>query len=60
MTNATKAGVISALNALLGLLIAFGVPLTEVQTAAVLGFGNAVLGVWVGLTYKNSPKRTDE
>jgi len=60
LTNATKAGIIAALNALLGLLIAFGVPLSDVQTAAILGFGNAVLAVVVGLTYQNSPKRVPE
>lgn len=57
MTNATKAGVITCLNALLGLLLAFGVPLSTVQTGAILAFGNAVLGLVVALTYKQSAKR---
>lgn len=57
MTNATKAGVIALVNALLGAAVAFGVPLTEVQTGAVLAVANAALGLWVGLTYKNSPAR---
>jgi hypothetical protein len=60
VTNATKAGVIAALNALLALLIAFNVPLSDTQTAAILGLGNAVLGLWVGLTYQNSPKRVPD
>lgn len=60
MTNATKAAVIAVLNAALGLLVAFGVSLTEVQTAAILALGNSVLALWVGLTYKNSPTRVPD
>ena len=57
MTNSTKAAVIAVLNAALGLAVAFGVNLSDAQTASILGFGNAVLALWVGLTYKNSAKR---
>lgn len=57
MTNATKALLIAVLNAGLGLAVAFGVDLTDAQTAGILGFGNAVLALAVGLTYKASPKR---
>ena len=57
MTNATKATVIAVLNAALGLAVAFGVPLTETQTGAILAFGNAALALVVGLTYKSSPAR---
>lgn len=57
MTNATKAVIITVLNAGLGLAVAFGVSLSDAQTAAILGFGNAVLAAVVGLTYKDSPKR---
>lgn len=57
MTNATKANIIAAINASLGLAIAFGVSLTEIQTAATLVFANAVLALFVGVTFKNSPKR---
>lgn len=57
MTNATKAVIITVLNAGLGLAVAFGVSLSDAQTAAILGFGNAVLAAIVGLTYKDSPKR---
>ena len=57
MTNATKAAVIAALNTALGLAVAFGAPLTETQTGAILAFGNALLALVVGLTYKNSPAR---
>lgn len=60
MTNSTKAAIIAVLNAALGLLLAFGVPITEVQTAAILALGNSVLGLWVGLTYKNSPTRVPD
>ena len=57
MTNATKAVIITVLSAGLGLAVAFGVSLSDAQTAAILGFGNAVLAAVVGLTYKDSPKR---
>ena len=60
MTNATKGGIIAALNAFLGLLVAFGVPFTDAQTAAILGFGNAALALWVGLTRENSAKRVPD
>lgn len=60
MTNSTKAAIIAVLNAALGLLIAFGVPVTETQTAAILALGNSVLALWVGLTYKNSPTRVPD
>ncbi len=57
MTNALKASVIAALNAGLGLAVVFGVPLSEVQIGAIMTFANALLAVWVGLTYKYSPMR---
>ncbi len=60
MTNATKANIIAALNALLGLLLAFGVPLSDIQTAAILVFANAAAGMFVGVTFKSSPKRVPE
>lgn len=60
MTNATKANIIAALNALLGLLVAFGVDVTEAQTAAILVFANAIGIIAVSLTFKSSPKRIPE
>lgn len=60
MTNALKAAIIAALNAGLGVLVAFGVELTDAQMAAVLGFGNAVLALWIALSYKNSPNWPSE
>lgn len=60
MTNASKGVVISVLNAALGLAVAFGVNLSDLQTAAILGFGNAVLALVVLATYKDSPKRTPD
>lgn len=57
MTNATKATIIAVLNTALGLAVAFGLNLTDTQTAAVLGFGNALLGLIVLVTYKQSRKR---
>jgi len=60
MTNTTKANIIASINAGLGLAIAFGVSLTEVQTGAIIVTVNAVLGLIVGLTYKNSAKRVPD
>ena len=60
MTNATKAGAIALVNALLGAAVAFGAPLSDAQVGAVLTVANAALGLWVGLTYKNSSKRLPE
>ena len=57
MTNAVKAGIIAAINAALGLAVALGAPLTDVQTGAMLALGNAVLSLFVLVTYKDSPKR---
>ena len=31
-----------------------------VLALSILGLGNAVLGLWVGLTYQNSPKRVPD
>lgn len=57
MTNATKAQIIVVINALLALLQSFGVDLTDQQQGAILVLVNAGLGLWVGLTYKDSVKR---
>jgi 4-hydroxybenzoate polyprenyltransferase len=57
MTNTTKALIISAINSALGLAIAFGVNITEVQTGAIIVFANAFGALVVGLTYKSSAKR---
>jgi hypothetical protein len=47
-------------NAALGLAVLFGVPLTDEQTGGILGLLNALGVLWVGLTYKDSPKRIPE
>lgn len=57
MTNATKAQIIVVINAILALLQAFGVDLTDEQQGAILVVINALLGLWVGLTYNQSRKR---
>lgn len=56
-TNAVKAQVIAWITALIGLLIAFGVPLTDVQEGAILTFVGATGSIYVGLTYTKSHKR---
>lgn len=57
ITNTTKANIIAAINALMGLAIVFGVNLSEAQTGAIIVAVNAVLTLYVGLTYKDSAKR---
>lgn len=57
LTNATKANVIAVVNAVLGLLLSFGVSLSTDQIGSILGVVNALFVLWVSLTYKASPKR---
>lgn len=57
MTNATKALVIAFLNAATLAAVAFGLSLSDAQLVAVSAVENSGLALWVGLTYKNSPKR---
>lgn len=57
MTNATKAAIIAAINGVLGLAVAFHVVLTTPQIGAIDVAANALLGLFVIFTYKNSRKR---
>ncbi len=59
-TNATKAQVIALVNAVVALVTAFGLDISTEQLAALLAVVNAALSLWVGLTYKASPKRIPE
>jgi len=59
MTNALKAQIIVAINAILGLLQVFGVNMTDEQQGAIIVVANAILALWVGLTYSQSHKRVD-
>ncbi len=60
LTNATKAQIIIFVNALLGLLVAFGVDFSDAQRVAITTTVNAGLSVWVGFTYKDSPLRVPD
>jgi hypothetical protein len=60
LTNATKAALISFLNAALGLAVVFGADLSEEQIGAILTAANAFLGLYVALTYQLSPKRVPD
>lgn len=61
LTNANKGAVIVAVNSLLILLQAFFPDMiSQEQRAAVEGFVNAILGTWLALTYKDSPRRIPE
>jgi hypothetical protein len=59
-TNATKATIIALVNAAFALAIAFDIVLTQAQQGAILAFVNAGLAAYVGITYKDSPKRIAE
>lgn len=64
-TNAVKAGVIAAVNAATTLILATLVFLNvtvdldkfALLSVAVEGFVNTLLGLWILLTYRNSPTR---
>lgn len=60
ITNATKGLVIAVINAVLGLLVAFGVDLSAEQIGAILAVANTAGALFVALTYKNSPKRVPD
>ena len=60
LTNASKAQIIAVVNGMLGLVIAFGVTMTDAQQVSITTLVNAVLALWVGLTYKASPRRTPD
>ena len=57
ITNASKAQLLALVNAVLLLVVAFDVALTQAQIGAVGVAVNAVLSLWVGLTYGRSAKR---
>jgi hypothetical protein len=60
LTNAVKAAIISAVNAVLALLAAFGAGFSDAQNGAIIVAVNALLGLWVAVTYKNSPTRVPD
>lgn len=57
MTNATKGQIVAFVNSVLVLVVAFGVNLTDAQTAAVTVVVNSALSMWIAFTYGNSAKR---
>jgi hypothetical protein len=59
-TNATKAQLLAVVNAVVALVTAFGFSLSGEQVAAITLVVNALFGLWVGLTYKDSPKRVPD
>jgi hypothetical protein len=60
MTNATKAQLVAAVNAIVLCLQVFGVPINNAQQAAIGVAANAVFGVWIAMTYKNAEPRADD
>jgi hypothetical protein len=59
-TNATKAQILAAVNALIVLVTAFGLELSADQIGAITLTVNALFSAYIGLTYKQSPKRVAE
>jgi hypothetical protein len=59
ITNATKANIITLVNAIYAALLAWGVSLTDTQQAAVLGLINVIAAIWVAYTYQLSDKRAN-
>ena len=57
VTNAQRAAIVAAANAVLSVSVLLGVPLSADQAAGIGVAVNALLGVWVTFTYKDSPKR---
>jgi len=58
ITNATKGQITVAWNAVLSTLLAFDItPLTPQQIGALGVLGNALLGLWIAVTYKWSALR---
>lgn len=57
ITNATKAQIIAAVNAIFGVLIAFHVALSTGQIASIDIALNAVAALIVALTFTQSAKR---
>ena len=60
MTNALRAQIVVAVNSIVALVVAFGVNLSDKQTGAITLALNAILGVWIAATYKDSPRRTPD
>lgn len=57
MTNAVRAQIVVAVNAILAVVASFGFNVSDNQMGTISLAVNAILGVWVALTYKDSPKR---
>lgn len=55
MTNALKALITTAINALMGVLIAFDVLLTQAQIGSIMVAVNAILAIIVYVTASQSP-----
>lgn len=39
--------IITGINTLIGLLVVFGLDISEAQTAAIIAFANAVMAIWI-------------
>ena len=57
ITNATKAAAGLFVNAVIGLLVVFNVPLSDAQVGAILLAVNALGALILALTYQLSAKR---
>ncbi|HEY3544349.1 MAG TPA: hypothetical protein VGK79_17565 [Gaiellaceae bacterium] len=60
MTNATKAQLVAAVNAIVLCLQVFAVPINNSQQAAIGVAANAIFGVWIAMSAKESKRRADD
>ncbi len=59
LTNATKAQLAVFINSVVSAIVIFGL-LTDIQAGALGLVANSALGVFIAMTYQNSPKRVPE
>lgn len=59
-TGATNAALMGLINAIMGLAVAFNLPLTDSQQGSIIAVANAFMVVFVLLTRQNSPSRTGD
>jgi hypothetical protein len=60
LTNATKAIVMVIVSAVLGLITSLGLDLSGEQVGYINTIVDGILGLWIALTYKDSPKRVED
>lgn len=60
MTNTLKGLIANAAGAVLALVVLFGIDLTPEQISGILLVLNSVLAIWIYMSRKQSPARSDD